>query len=36
MSYAHFAYSHYSQFTGKISFKYSVIGYITLLCITSK
>ena len=36
MSDAHFAYFYYYQFTGKISFKYSVIVYITLLCITSK
>ena len=34
MSYAHFAYSFYSQFTAKISFEHSVAGYITLLCIT--
>ena len=30
MSYAHFDYSNYSLFTGKISFDYSVIGGITL------
>ena len=34
MSYAHFAYCFYSQFTGKINFEHSVIGYITLLCMT--
>ena len=32
MSYAHFAYSLNSPFTGKISFVNSVIGYTTLLC----
>ena len=36
MSYAHFAYSYYSQFSGKINFMHYVIGYIALLCITSK
>ena len=36
MSYADFSNSYYSQFTGKISLRYSVIGYITSLCITSK
>ena len=34
--YYYFAHSYYSQFTGKISFKHNVIGYITLLCMTSK
>ena len=32
MYYAHFVYSYYSKFTGKISFKYNVMCYIALLC----
>ena len=36
LCFAHFAYLYYSQFTGRIGFMYSVIGYITLLCMASR